>query len=92
MKKRNYLLTMFMALFISFQPVGCSRDNAGDDTEQSNIDELADSVTGSNDRYLVLYCSRTGNTESVARQIILHYQTLVNYLGWKDVGQIKVHN
>ena len=40
-----------------------------DDGDEGNEGDEGGNVAGTNGRYLVLYCSRTGNTESMAQTI-----------------------
>ena len=65
MRKYHYLLTVCMALFISFQLMGCSKNNTGNEPEKPEQPEQP----SENLKTLVVYYSWSGNSRSIANEL-----------------------
>lgn len=77
--KRLFSLTLLLLATFTTLTTACSKDEVlsneqvqptpGEGEEESGNEDSEDDVDGTNGRYLILYCSRTGNTGRMAQTI-----------------------
>ena len=66
---KKLFLIPFMLLATLMIATACDKDNPSPDGQEQTTPGEEGKVEGGNGRYIVLYCSRTGNTEQMAQTI-----------------------